>query len=336
VLVAGADPKEHRGVTTSNDVACFGELLWDLYEAEPKTDKEPIARQFRRELGGASANVAITLARLGIKTAAIGAVGEDKLGAALEALLSAEGVDTTHVVRLPSATGIVFVTTAANGEASFSPYRGADLQLQPDDVTVAMGKARFTLVSSTSMIGSTRPATEKLLGHVDKAKGTLVVDLNVRAHLWSDEGEMRAAVKELVTRAALVKASERDLNALAGKRGMSWLDENAKGATWILTRGENGAAAVGVHGQSTAPTKRVRCLDRAGGGDAFMAGVLAVLVRAGAKPGSAEWKDAKVWSRALEVGHQLGAKAIAAVGATAGLTALDDMKGRLALAAKKG
>jgi sugar/nucleoside kinase (ribokinase family) len=84
-----------------------------------------------------------------------------------------------------------------------------------------------------------------------------------------------------------------------------------------------------VHGQVTAPTKRVRGVDRSGCGDAFVAGALAVLVRANAKPGSAEWKDGKLWTRALEVGHVLGAKAIAAVGATAGLSTLDDVKARL-------
>ena len=239
------------------DVACFGELLWDFYEANAKSEKEPIARQFRRELGGASANVAVTLARLGVKVGAVGGVGKDKLGAALEAALAAEGVDTAHVVRLAAPTGITFVTQSATGDASFIPYRGgtADMVLGDGDVTAAMGKARFALVSSTSMLPGTRAATEKFLGAVEKAKGAVVVDLNVRAHLWEDETAMRSAAKDLVARAALVKGSERDLNALAGKRGVSWLEESAKQATGILTRGENGAAAVGAHGPATAPTK---------------------------------------------------------------------------------
>jgi fructokinase len=319
------------------DVACFGELLWDLYETELKGDpgKEPMKRHFRREIGGASANVAVTLARLGVKSAAIGAVGDDRLGATLEAALAAEGVDTSHVVRLKHPTGLAFVSVNATGDASFIPYRGADLQLKEADVTAAMSKARFTLVSSTSMLASTRAATEKLLSAVQKAKGVLVVDLNVRAHLWADKDEMKSAVKTLVSRAALVKGSERDFNALAGKRGLTWLEENAKQASWIFTRGENGAAAVGLHGQVTAPTKRVRCIDRSGGGDAFVSGVLAVLVKAGATPGSAAWKDAKLWTRALEIGHVLGAKAVAAIGATTGLAAIEDVKARLS-AVKKG
>lgn len=318
------------------DVACFGEFLWDFYEADQKSEKDLVARQFRRELGGASANVAVALARLGVNVGAIGAVGQDRFGAALEAALSAEGVGTGHLVRLAAPTGITFVAHSADGGVSFLPYRvgTADMGLREADVTAAMGKARFAVLSSTSMMPSTRAATEKYLRAVQKAKGTVAVDLNVRRHLWADEGTMRSAVKELVGWAAIVKASERDLNALAGKRGVSWLEEHAKGATWILTRGESGAAAVGPHGQATAPTKRVRCVDRSGGGDAFMAGVLAVLVKAGAKPSSSPWKDDKLWTRALEVGHLLGAKAVAALGAVTGVTGLDAVKVRLSAAKK--
>ena len=64
------------------DVACFGEILWDIFEAEPRAE-EPIAWGFRRELGGAPANVATGLARLGVKASVIGGVGRDRFGDAL-------------------------------------------------------------------------------------------------------------------------------------------------------------------------------------------------------------------------------------------------------------
>lgn len=319
-------------MTTANDVACFGELLWDFFEADAKTDKEPIARTFRREMGGASANVASILARLGVKVAAIGGIGDDKLGHTLEAQLAGDGVDVSHVARIKNArTGITFVTRDALGEPTFVPYRvgTADLALDESHVTAAMAKVRFAVVCSTSMLPSLRGATTKFLNALEKAKGTLVVDLNVRPHLWDDLAAMKAATAELAARATVVKGSEKDLGALAGKRGMTWLEEHAKGATWVLTRGENGAACVGPHGQVTYPTKRVRCIDATGAGDAFMAGLVGVLVRSGAKPGSAEWKDPKLWSRGLEVGHMLGAKAISAVGAVAGIGTLDDLRARI-------
>jgi fructokinase len=321
-------------VTTANDVVCFGELLWDFFEADGKEgkDKEPIARTFRRELGGASANVATVLARLGVSVSAVGGVGDDKLGEALKAHLASDGVDVSHVARLKgSRTGIAFVTRDAAGEPSFTPYRQgtADLLFDESHVSASMAKVRYAVVCSTSMLPSLRAGTMKFLDALAKAKGSLIVDLNLRTHLWDDEAAMKAGAAELAGRAVVVKGSEKDLGALAGKRGMTWLEDKAKGATWVLTRGENGAACVGPHGQVTFPTKRVRVIDATGAGDAFMAGLVAVLARSGAKPGSAEWKDPKLWSRAMEVGHQLGAKAISAVGATAGIGPLDDLRARM-------
>ena len=321
-------------MTTANDVVCFGELLWDFFEADAKEgkDKEPIARTFRRELGGASANVATVLARLGVKVAAAGGVGDDKLGEALKAHLANDGVDVAHVARMKGTrTGITFVTRDAAGEPTFLPYRQgtADLLFDESHVSAAMAKVRYAVVCSTSMLPSLRAGTMKFLDALAKAKGSLIVDLNLRAHLWDDEAAMKAGAAELASRAVVVKGSEKDLGALAGKRGMTWLEDKAKGATWVLTRGENGAACVGPHGQVTFPTKRVRVIDATGAGDAFMAGLVAVLARSAAKPGSAEWKDPKLWSRAMEVGHQLGAKAISAVGATAGMTQLDDLRARM-------
>lgn len=320
-------------VTTANDVACFGELLWDFFEDDARAEKEPIARTFRREMGGASANVATILARLGVNVAAIGGIGDDKFGDAMKAQLAADGVDVDHLARIKSKrTGITFVTRDVLGEPTFVPYRvgTADLALEESHVTAGMAKVRFAVVSSTSMLPSLRGATLKFLDGLQKAKGSLIVDLNLRPHLWDDAAAMKAGTAELASRAVVVKGSEKDLGALAGKRGMTWLEDNAKGATWVLTRGENGAACVGPHGQVTFPTKRVRCIDATGAGDAFVAGLVAVLVRSGAKPGSAEWRDPKLWTRALEVGHQLGAKAISAVGAVGGMGTLADLRARIA------
>lgn len=306
------------------DVACFGELLWDFFEGEKGA--------YTRHLGGASANIAVALARLGIQAGAVGGVGDDKLGEALKKEIEESGADVSHVVKVKGAkTGITFVTRDATGEPSFVPYRTgtADLNLPEEKVTPAMAKAKFIVVGSTALLPSARAATEKLLAAAEKAKAGLVVDLNVRPQLWASPDALREACHTLVAKAVLVKGSIGDLDAIAGKRGMSWLEEHAKQATWILTRGENGAAAVGAHGQATAPTKRVRCIDATGAGDAFLGGVLAVLVRAGAKVDSKDWKDPKVWTRAMETGHQVAAKVVAQVGATSGLANVDDIRARM-------
>jgi fructokinase len=266
-----------------------------------------------------------------VKSSVVGGVGDDKLGDAMCASLEAEGVEIDGIARVKARTGITLVVRDGAGAPTFSPYRNgtADLAMTESQVSAGTAKAKWILVSSTSMLPSARKATEKFLAAAEKAKASILLDLNARAHLWDDADALRSACGDLAKRATLVKASERDLQAIAGKRGMTWLEENAKQASWVLTRGENGAAAVGAHGQVTAPTKRVRCVDATGAGDAFVAGVLAVLVRMNVKPGGAEWKDAKLWSRALEVGHALAAKSVSTVGAVSGVLQLDDVKTKI-------
>ena len=90
------------------DVACFGEILWDFYEAVPK-EKEAISRTFKREIGGATANVAVTLARLGLKASVVGGIGDEKLGQALETQLVEEGVETGHLIKVKAPTGRGFL-----------------------------------------------------------------------------------------------------------------------------------------------------------------------------------------------------------------------------------
>lgn len=321
-------------MATSVDVACFGEVLWDLFRED--RDRGKTGEVYRREIGGAPANVAVVLARLGVRASVVGAVGEDRFGRSLRDALAGEGVSVEHVAVRPERTGLTFVEHDARGEPSFLFYRhgSADMSLSAEDVPPGAAKATFGLIgSSTSMTPTLAAATDAFVSHLAKHKGALVLDLNVRSHLWPSEEAMKAAIATLAGRAALIKASESDLEALAGKRGMSWLQRHAAQATWILTRGENGAAAVGPHGQITAPTRRVRCVDATGAGDAFLAGVLAVLVAAKATPQTGAWSDEKIWARALEVGHQLGAKAVSAPGAVSAVLGLDDIRARLAASA---
>lgn len=324
-------------MSASFDVVSFGEVLWDIFDAEARGD-EPIGRVLRREIGGAPANLAVGIARLGLKSAVVGGIGDDVFGKAIAKDLANSGVDTSLLLKFPNRTGITFVSRNEKGEPSFLFYRhdSADMAVREKQITSAMGKTKFGVVgTSTLMTADLEKATDKFISEVEKNKGVVVVDLNIRAHLWSDEKVMKSKAAALVGRAQIVKASEADLGALAGKRGISWLEQHAKGATWILTRGENGAAAVGAHGQVTSPTKRVRCIDATGAGDAFLAGVLAVLVASKGKVGDPSWKDAKMWTRALEVGHIMGAKAVGSVGAVTGLTKLDDAASKLKVARGK-
>ncbi|HXN32974.1 MAG TPA: carbohydrate kinase [Polyangiaceae bacterium] len=311
------------------EVVCFGEILWDIFEARAR-GSEPISRAFRRELGGAPANVATGLARLGVRTAVVGGVGRDRFGEALVAHLRGDGVDVRAVVKLPNRTGLTFVVRDAHGEPEFIFYRheSADVSIRAEHITPAMGRALWAVVgTSTLMTRDLARATARFVDSAKQAGAHLLVDVNVRAHLWPDRRAMQKAIASLVGRASLVKASDADLRALDGgasdpSRPIRWLERHASGASWLVTRGSGMASAIGEHGAVHVPAERARCVDATGAGDAFIAGSLATLVAARAVPGSTAWRDAAVWRAALRAGHIMGKKAVSRAGAVAGLHGL--------------
>ena len=148
------------------------------------------------------------------------------------------------------------------------------------------------------------------------------VDLNVRAHLWPDADDA-AAIAELAARAALVKASRRRSRAPLGDAAAS-LARPSRAAGHVARHARRRrASAVGEHGRVDAPARRVRCVDATGAGDAFLAGVLAVLVVRAAPSPARPLARRGVWSRRCESGHMMGAKAVSPRAPVTGLVGLD-------------
>jgi fructokinase len=306
------------------NVACFGEILWDIHQTG--------ANSFRRVLGGAPANVATGLARLGVAVGLVGGVGRDSFGDALLDHLARDGVETHFVKRLPNRTGITFVTHDAKGEPSFLFYRhdSADMAMKASDAKPRLGKGAWALVgTSTLMTRELSDATFAFLRAAREGGASVFVDLNVRAHLWSSRAHMEAQIARVAREADIVKASDADLVAVAAKRGRAWLANVAPKATWLLTHGAGGATAVGAHGEVFAKARRAKCVDATGAGDAFIAGTVAALLAGGVHPGETAWSDAGNWAAAIEVGHILGAKAVSRVGAVEGVVALGGARQKL-------
>lgn len=306
------------------DVACMGEVLWDVFQ-EGGPDR------FRREIGGALANVAVDLARVGVHARLVGGIGKDAFGDALAARLAGEGVDVSGLVRLPQRTGVAFVLRDDAGEPSFLFYRHAtaDMALEPRHVEPFMSYARWVLVGTSTLV---RPklaaATHAFLAQARRTGAGILVDLNVRPHLWASREAMIRAAARLVRGAHVVKGSAPDLAAVGG---LPFLRAHAPFATWIRTDGAAPAKAwAGGQLVATEPAAQVRVIDATGAGDAFVAGLLASLVAAGAAPGSALLGDRTFLAKALQVGHKLGKMAVSDVGATTGLRDLREVRDELA------
>src|SRR6478752_10090530 len=155
------------------DVLSFGEALVDFFPERPGIALAD-CDVFHRQLGGAPANVAVGLARLGAKVGLMTLVGPDAFGTFVRDRLVAEGIDIRGVgVHRTAKTGVTFVAVGAHGERSFLFFRhpSADQMIADHDVEAAViARAHVLHVGSSTMAREpSRSATLKALELARKA-----------------------------------------------------------------------------------------------------------------------------------------------------------------------
>ncbi len=150
------------------DVVMFGELLIDFTHAGSSTAGYPI---FEMNPGGAPANVAVAVSKLGGKSAFIGKVGSDHCGLFLKSVLESNSVITTGL-RFDNRvnTTLVFVHLDENGERSFTFIRnpGANVILEKDEVDLSLiNQAKIFRFGSLSL--TDHPAEKATIFAVEQA-----------------------------------------------------------------------------------------------------------------------------------------------------------------------
>ena len=267
------------------DVLCFGDLLIDFV---PTTSGLPLAEveTFRRAPGGAAANVAVGLARLGAKSAFMGKVGDDVFGHLLADTLGHEGVDTGPLrFDARARTALAFVSLKADGERDFLFYRhpSADMLFTPEEVDqAAIATAPVFHFDSISLAAPGPRATALFAADAAKEAGKLVsFDANLRLPLWASADAARDGIRQGLARATIAKFSDDELDFMTGSRG----PEAMRRELWhdglelmVLSVGKSGSILVTRDGVLEIPTFSVQAVDTTGAGDGFVAGLLAGLM----------------------------------------------------------
>src|SRR2546430_8133014 len=145
------------------DIVTCGELLIDFVSTEANMTLAQ-AVTFKKAFGGAPANVAVGVARLGHASGFMGKVGEDEFGHFLADTLHGYGVDTSQLILTDQArTALAFVSLLSGGERDFMFYRhpSADMLWQANDVDRDyIAQARILHYGSISLISEpSREAT---------------------------------------------------------------------------------------------------------------------------------------------------------------------------------
>lgn len=278
--------------TMPRPVLSIGETLIDIIV----TDGAPSlvqARDFVALAGGAPANVAVALARLGVPSAFCGVIGADPFGQRLTVELGAEGVDVSRLRQTSVApTTIAFAWKDERGDGHFWLMRGADLDLSPADAdTAGVADLGALVLGSVSLAAqSPRAAVLHAIALANSASVPVVFDVNLRPTVWSDAAEALSLCEHVASKSTIVKLSLDDANGLFGN------DVSADAAcarilalgvpTVVLTDGARGSwfASHALPDPEFVPAFRVDAIEPTGAGDAFAAAIISRAVASGWKP----------------------------------------------------
>ena len=295
------------------DVLCLGELLVEFVADTPN---EPLTSVpgFIRAPGGAPANVAVALSRLGVNAGFMGKVGDDPFGSYLRECLDADGVDTSLLFTDPDIrTTAVFAAVWDDGRKDLCFYRnpGADMMLRHDefDGTHINGLRGFHFGSITFINEPSRTAQVKAIDLARENGAMISFDPNYRPTLWSGADAARRAIKDAYKHCHLVKISDEEWEVATGfsdiQAGVqAVLSEGVE--LLVISRGAKGALATNGAYFIEAPPVEVEVVETTGAGDGFLAAIIAELLpereRLGSLAKVSESKLAETLARANCVG----------------------------------
>lgn len=231
--------------------------------------------------GGAPANVAVGIARLGGRSAFIGRVGDDPFGRFMYKTLANEQVDVQQM-RLDPAhrTSTVVVDLDDHGERSFTfmVRPSADLFLEPADLPTFSAGEWLHVCSIALSAEPSRSATFQAMAAIREAGGYVSFDPNIRPDLWPDENALRRCLEQALQSADVVKLSVEELAFLSGdvqvNVGLDTLMQRCPARLVLVTQGKEGVVAWNEGTVKHYPATPVQCVDTTGAGDAFVAGLL--------------------------------------------------------------
>ncbi|KAL7613554.1 hypothetical protein Lser_V15G09278 [Lactuca serriola] len=268
-------------------VVCFGEMLIDFV---PSVSGVSLAEApaFEKAPGGAPANVAVGISRLGGSSAFIGKVGDDEFGYMLADILKKNNVNNSgmrfdHKAR----TALAFVSLKSDGEREFLFFRNpsADMLLHESELDVDLIKqARIFHFGSISLIEEPCKSTHLAAMAIAKKSGSILsYDVNLRLPLWPSPDAAREGIMSIWDQADVIKVSEDEITFLTG--GDDPYDDNVvlkklfhpNLKLFLVSEGAQGCRYYTKQFKGRVPGVKVKSIDTTGAGDAFVGGILSIL-----------------------------------------------------------
>lgn len=274
---------------------------------------------YLRCAGGAPANVAVGVSRLGVEAGFIGRVGDDPLGRFMQETLNAEKVSTEQMILDPKQRTSTVVVGLDNGERSFTfmVNPSADQFLQINDLPNFQQGEWLHCCSIALINDPSRSTTLEAIRRLKQAGGFFSFDPNLRESLWQSQAEMKQVVNFVVAMADVLKFSEEELTLLTEtqtlEQAVQAITAKYPEKLIIITLGKDGAIYY-LNGKSQLVAgKALKPVDTTGAGDAFVSGLLAGLSQ------HSDWQKEEVLVNIIRQANASGALATTAKGAMSAL-----------------
>ena len=309
-------------------VFCVGELLIDFVAENQKSDLSK-AYNFNKKAGGAPANVACAIAKLGGRGYFIGCVGKDPFGTFLLNTLQEQGVDISMAQRSKIFTTLAFVSLDEDGERDFVFSRGADRELKYDSsIKKNYHRNMVHFGAATALLGgSLEEAYSHYLFDALTQNSFISFDPNFRRDLWKDnDANFIKKCLPFIEKAHLCKFSLEEVLLVSG-------EENLEKACTVLhergtkiitvTLGNKGTylSMEGYH--QLVPSLKVLPVDTTGAGDAFIGCLLYQISQL--NDFKAIFNDQKLLAEIVQKANKAGALTTTQFGSIAALPTWDQL-----------
>lgn len=271
-------------------VLCLGEILYDCLAQEAGKPLESVSSWIAYS-GGAPANVATALVKLGTSAAFIGCIGKDEAGESLKQLLLETGVNCEGIQEHYSApTRQIYVLRSLNGDREFAgfgdqkPDEFADAFLDADQLPIPLFEQAQFLVMGTLELAypKTRQAVFRALDLANTYNIKVLVDVNWRPMFWENPEEAIPLIKQLWKSVDFVKLSREEAQWLFDSVESGAIAHQLSSVEGVFVTDGEGTISYHLNDfEGKIPAFSMPVKDTTGAGDSFVAGLVHQLCQKG-------------------------------------------------------
>jgi sugar/nucleoside kinase (ribokinase family) len=299
-------------MTQAADVLCAGILVADHVctpiDHLPAAGELILADRLLLTLGGCAANVAVGLAKMGVKAAVVGRVGGDVFGRVVTDLLRENRLDVSAVTVTPGVdTSQTLIVNVKGQDRRFIHTFGANAVFRAADIPADLATGCKVLYLGGYLIMD-RVTQEELIpvfAAARKAGARTVLDV-----VTPGPGDYLPRLEKLLPHVDVFLPNDHEAALITGETDPVRQAERFRelgAGTVIITLGDRGAILVNERIRLRSAAFSVDFVDGSGGGDAFAAGYIDGLLRGLDEAGC------------LRLASALGASCVRAIGTTTGV-----------------